>query len=156
MTALTLRDATATDQLFITAMMREALFVPPGEPPFAVGLVDEPDIAPYHLDFGGRSGDLGTVAVLGDEPVGAAWVRLHRGYGFVDDRTPELTIAVAAEQRGRGIGGALLVALLERVPRCSLSCDRRNAAIRLYERHEFAVVATDGEHSVVMLRDGDE
>lgn len=156
MTAPTLRDATADDRSFVTAMLYEALFVPPDAPPFPPSLVDEPDLAPYHADFGARPGDVGVVAEIEGEPVGAAWVRLVDGYGFVDADTPELTIAVVPERRGLGIGGLLLAALVDRVPRCSLSCERRNPAMRLYERHGFAVVGADGEHSVVMLRDGDE
>lgn len=137
-------------------MLYEALFVPPGDPAFPTDLVDEPDIAPYHTDFGLRAGDDGLIAELHGEPLGAAWVRRFHSYGFVDDETPELTIAVVPERRGTGIGELLLIALLERVPRCSLSCDRRNPAMRLYERHGFAIVGLDGEHSVVMLRDGHE
>ena len=141
------------DQPFLTAMLYEAFFVPPGAEPFPLDIVDEPGIVEYHDRFGSRPGDVGVMATVDGERVGAAWVRSIRGYGFVDDRTPELTIAVVAGRRGEGIGEVLLVALLERVPRCSLSCDRRNPAMRLYERHGFAIVTTDGEHSVVMVRD---
>ncbi len=156
MTAPVLRDATHDDQRFVTAMLYEALFVPPGAPAFQADVVDEPDIAPYHRDFGDRPGDVGIVAALDGEPIGAVWVRRLDGYGFVDVDTPELTIAVVPERRGTGVGELLLLALLERVPRCSLSCDRRNPAMRLYRRHGFEIVAVDGEHSVVMLRDGHE
>ena len=57
---------------------------------------------------------------------GAAWYRLFRrdqpGYGFVDEETPELAIAVVPSRRGRGIGEALIDALVRagargRVPR---------------------------------------
>lgn len=156
MTAPILRDATADDQQFVTVMLYEALFVPPGEPPFPTEIVDQPDIAPYHVDVGRRPGDVGLVAEFEGESVGAAWVRRFHGYGYVDDGTPEFTIAVAEAFRGRGIGDALMSALFDRVPRCSLSCDRRNPAMRLYERHGFVIVGVDGEHSVVMLRDGHE
>jgi len=155
-TAPTLRDATADDQPVVTAMLYEALFVPQGEPPFPAGIVDESDVAPYHVGFGSRPGDVGLVAEIDGERVGAAWLRRFRGYGYVDDDTPELTIAVVPGHRGRGIGEILLAELLGRAPRCSLSCDRRNPAVRLYERHGFVIVGVDGEHSVVMLRDGHE
>ncbi len=35
------------------------------------------------------------------------------GFGYVDERTPELAIAVVPSKRGRGIGDALLRWLLE-------------------------------------------
>lgn len=153
MIELTFREATTDDQAFITAMLAEALFVPPGDRPFAPDVVQQPDIAEYHAGFGRRHGDVGGIAVADSELAGAAWVRRIHGYGFVDDDTPELTIAVVADHRGRGVGRALLDELFERVPRCSLSCDDRNPAIRLYERVGFERVRTDGRHSVVMLRD---
>jgi thioredoxin reductase len=93
-------------------------------------------------------------------PVGAAWYRLfdndRPGYGFVDERTPELAIAVVPNARGKGVGTALLEALLRDAraagyPTISLSVDRANAgAIELYGRHGFEQVAED-EDSVTML-----
>jgi ribosomal protein S18 acetylase RimI-like enzyme len=86
------------------------------------------------------------------ETLGAAWVRQVEGYGFVDHDTPELGIAVVAEARGSGVGAELLRALLDQVPRCSLSVDTRNPARRLYERMGFQLVRDDGHGSVVMVR----
>jgi ribosomal protein S18 acetylase RimI-like enzyme len=64
------------------------------------------------------------------------------GYGFVAPEVPELSMGVAAAFRGRGVGGALLEALLERaiaegVGALSLSVEDGNPAVRLYERHGF-------------------
>jgi ribosomal protein S18 acetylase RimI-like enzyme len=87
--------------------------------------------------------------------LGAAWVRQlsgeEPGYGYVDDDTPELSVAVARRRRGRGVGTALLARLLESVPRCSLSVDDRNPAVRLYARFGFEVISVK-EHSLTMLR----
>ncbi|MDW3212564.1 MAG: GNAT family N-acetyltransferase [Ilumatobacteraceae bacterium] len=151
------RPATAGDQAFVTEMLYEALFVPPGATPLDRSIVDEvEDLARYHRGFGAEPGDVGRVAHDRDgEPVGAAWVRQLRGYGFVDERTPELSIAVVGSRRGSGVGAALLASLLDAVPRASLSVDRRNPAVRLYERLGFEVVDDDGEHTLVMLRSGD-
>jgi GNAT superfamily N-acetyltransferase len=133
-------------------MQYEAFFVPPGGEPFPRSILDEPAIRPYHADFGSEPGDVGVVAVDDGRPVGAAWVRQVVGYGYVDDRTPELGVAVVPDRRGEGIGSTLLTALFDRVPRCSLSCDVRNPAMRIYERLGFEVVEREGDH-VVMLRD---
>lgn len=150
-----IRRAGADDQPFITEMQYEALFVPSGgEPPDRTALV-EPDIARYHAGFGTQDGDIGRVALDAEgNPIGAAWVRRVRAYGWVDDDTPELAIAVVDGQRGSGVGVSLLTALAAEVPRMSLSVDDRNPALRLYERFGFEPVRRDGEHSVVMLLDG--
>jgi GNAT superfamily N-acetyltransferase len=98
----------------------------------------------------GRPGDTAVIALEGGFPVGAAWFRVfpsaEPGYGFVDESTPELAIAVVPSKRGHGVGDELLQALLERArsdgyARISLSVEPGNPARKLYERHGFEVVA---------------
>ncbi|MBA3475292.1 MAG: GNAT family N-acetyltransferase, partial [Actinobacteria bacterium] len=66
----------------------------------------------------GRPGDTALIALQNGFPVGAAWFRVFRdeepGYGFVDEVTPELAIAVVPSKRGHGIGDELLSALIEK------------------------------------------
>jgi len=109
----------------------------------------------------GRPGDGGVVALDEGFPVGAAWYRLFKadapGYGFVDEKTPELAIAVVPSRRGRGFGVELLAALMERARKdgygaLSLSVERRNPAIRLYERFGFHAVREEDD-TVVMQAD---
>ena len=112
----------------------------------------------------GRPGDTALIAVDDAFPVGAAWYRLFRreqpGYGFVDEETPELAIAVVPNRRGRGIGEALLDALCERARAdgyhaLSLSVERGNEdLVSFYEQHGFSRVADDegDEHSMTMRR----
>ena len=153
MDGVTIRTATADDQVFISEMQYEALFVPPGAEPFPRSILDEPGIRKYHADFGDRQGDAGVIAEdASGRPIGAAWVRQVEGYGFVDHDTPELGIAVVARARGRGVGAEMLRVLLDHEPRCSLSVDDRNPARRLYERAGFRWVRDDGQGSIVMVR----
>ena len=108
---------------------------------------DRPGPVALYVKGWGRQGDTAVIAIDDAFPVGAAWYRLFTakepGFGFVDERTPELAIAVVPSARGRGIGDALLLALLDRAradgyEAISLSVDKHNAgAIRLYERHGF-------------------
>jgi GNAT superfamily N-acetyltransferase len=115
-----------------------------------------------YLDGWGRPGDAAVVAVVDGQRLGAAWYRLFPaedpGWGFVATDVPELSIGVAAEARGRGVGSALLDALLtlaqERGFRAvSLSVDRRNPARRLYERKGFrdAGISDPSDSSVTMI-----
>ncbi len=149
------RRATADDESFLRDMLHEALYVPPGSPPFRRSLVESPHLAPYVADFGRQPGDVGFIALVDDAPVGAVWARLptadHRGYGYVDDDTPELSMAVVADHRRQGVGTALLERLIEVCARLSLSVGARNPAVRLYERAGFEPVGDDG-NSLTMLR----
>ena len=122
-----------------------------------------PGPAARYIKAWGRPGDTVLIAIDEGFPVGAAWYRLFRkeqpGYGFVDEETPELAIAVVPSRRGRGIGEALLEALSERAradgySALSLSIERGNAALEaFYGQHGFAVVGEGDEHSVTMRRE---
>jgi len=114
--------------------------------------VHRPQIERYLADWG-RRGDRALVAERDGRPVGAAWYRLfprtNPGYGFVDDETPELSIAVAPHARGAGVGRSLLTALLaaartDGFQALSLSVSPANrAACTLYDRCGFVVVVAD-------------
>jgi ribosomal protein S18 acetylase RimI-like enzyme len=119
--------------------------------------IANPEIARY-IEGWGRTGDAGVVAVDGGRRIGAAWYRLFTsdrpGYGFVDERTPELTVGVVAGARGQGVGTALVRALLAEARAAgfeaiSLSVEPGNAAVRLYERAGFARVGGTGAWTMV-------
>jgi ribosomal protein S18 acetylase RimI-like enzyme len=112
-----------------------------------------------YVDRWGRPGDTAVVLIERFRPVGAAWYRLFRaatpGYGFVDEETPELTIAVVPSCRGKGYGAELLTALLDRARadgyrRISLNVESDSPAVHLYERHGFEKVA-DRDGASVMV-----
>ena len=97
----------------------------------------------------GRPGDASVIAIEGHFPVGAAWYRLFKssdpGYGFIDEETPELSIAVVPSRRGKGLGAELLAALLEQAREdgftaLSLSVEPDNPALKLYEKAGFTKV----------------
>ncbi len=131
-----LRTAEPTDETFLREMLYLAIFVPPGEsrPPRSV--LQEPTIARYVDFWGTRTGDSGLLALVDSAPVGAAWLRRFSastpGYGFVDEQTPELSVAVLHAYQGYGIGSHLIKALLQGVYSVSLSCYPTNPAWRLY------------------------
>jgi GNAT superfamily N-acetyltransferase len=109
----------------------------------------------------GRQGDSAVIALDGDgRRLGAAWYRLFSdeepGFGFVDAETPESSLAVVPAYRWRGIGTALLAALVECARRegfhaLSLSVGPENQAVRLYERAGFARVESCDSHWTMRL-----
>ena len=95
-------------------------------------------------------------------PAGAAWLRFlpadDPGYGFVAPGVPELTIGVARDWRGRGVGRALLQALAGQarsagIRRISLSVERKNFAQKLYLSEGYQVVDASDAHSDTMVKD---
>ena len=146
-----IRPGGSQDVPFLRDMLRHAFYwrTPVGE--------EDPPLTRY-IESWGRPGDTAMIAIDDFQPVGAAWYRLfrrdHRGFGFVDEDTPELAIAVVPSRRGRGIGEELLSALLEKARAdgyraISLSVDDQNPAVGLYQRHGFRKVRED-DGAVVM------
>lgn len=152
------RAATIQDEPFLWEMLYHAIYVLPGQPPPPTDIIHQPELSRYVAGWGGPD-DIGVVAEVAGQLAGAAWLRLsgggRAGYGYVDDRTPELTIAVLPGYRAQGIGNELLSRLLaeasHRYPAVSLSVIAANPARRLYERHGFVIVADHGG-SLTMIR----
>lgn len=143
-----LRFANQDDLPFLKWMLYEAAY-PEGlgeRPPFEKGIADP--ITARYLDGWVRKGDAGLIVTSeAGGPVGAAWYRLFPadapGWGFIDEQTPELAIAVVHESRGKGIGTQLLQSLMTLAQKqghrqISLSVDPPNkAAYNLYQKLGF-------------------
>ena len=124
-----LRPVELRDQRFLRDMLRHAYY----------WRIDEDRERPVYryVQNWGRPGDAGVIALQGAHPAGAAWYRLFTerapGFGFVDERTPELTLAVVPSRRGGGVGTEMLTALLDRAradgyEAISLSAEREQEA----------------------------
>ena len=125
------------------------------------GILQEESLARYHESWG-QEGDFGYAAILedSDEVVGICWCRWFRGenkgYGYVDDETPELSIAVWESYRGQGIGGTRLERTIEKARSMgygglSLSVQQGNRSIRLYRNKGFEVLRLeDGAYTMYL------
>jgi GNAT superfamily N-acetyltransferase len=156
--AVELRDATAGDRPFLLDMLLEACNWTGAERVARDEIGAHPRLAGY-LRGWPRTSDFGVVAVDDRGRAGAAWARRFSagrpGYGFVAADVPELSMAVVADRRGRGVGGRLLQALItlarQRDERAlSLSVEAGNPAARLYHATGFVVVGRE-ETAVTML-----
>ncbi|MEU9609326.1 GNAT family N-acetyltransferase [Streptomyces sp. NPDC048057] len=154
-----LRPATAQDADFLTEMLLAAFNW--DRPRFTRDeLLGTPHIAHYVTDWS-RPGDFGVVAEdAAGSLVGAAWARVFPaddpGYGYVGPGVPELTLGVVPAYRGRGVGSALLDALVKAaieqpVEGLSLSVEDGNAAVRLYMTRGFLAVGREGSSDTMLL-----
>lgn len=157
--SITIRALETQDEPILWIMLYLAIYAPPGKPQPPLNCIFLPELARYARDWG-RPGDCGFAAFDAQNlPIGAAWLRLlageNRGYGWVNDQTPELSIAVVPEYRGKGIGTQLLnqaiVLAQEQFPAVSLSVSIDNPAANLYRRLGFVEVQNSGA-SLTMVR----
>jgi ribosomal protein S18 acetylase RimI-like enzyme len=147
---------------FLADMLCEAVAWRTGEAEAVRSHLGEPQLACY-LDGWGRASDRGVVAI--DESgrrAGAAWYRLFthddRGYGFVDEHTPEITLAVEPSARGKGIGEALMHALVAAARQeghraLSLSVEEENVhALRIFTKLGFHRVGREDDAWTMLYR----
>ena len=156
-----LRDAGPADLSDLVAALLDAVNWSGRERVTREQALADPSLAHYVTGWP-RPGDFGTIA--GEDPggpaIGAAWCRLFApadpGYGFVAADVPEFSIGVAPGHRGRGVGTALLGAVLDQarargLRAVSLSVEDGNRARTLYERAGFVPVGR-AAGSATMLR----
>ena len=153
----------AEDEGFLWKMLYEAVHWGPeevGPKPPPEKLLADARLRRYVAGWG-RPGDFAVVArdAEGGSQVGAAWYRIfpqdRPGYGFVDEATPEIALAVDPARRGAGVGGTLLRTVMDAARAggfraVSLSVHKGNhPALRLYERSGFAKLRDDGDDWVM-------
>ncbi|HET6693449.1 MAG TPA: GNAT family N-acetyltransferase [Pedococcus sp.] len=160
-TSFTYRVAEAGDADLVLAMLMHAANWDPARPALTPEqLAANPQLSHYAKGWP-QPGDLGVVVEdAHGEGRGVAWLRYFTAtdpsYGFVDERTPELSIGVDPAVRGQGLGTELCTRLLDAaesrdIEQVSLSVEKANSAIRLYQRLGFETVRDDGD-AVTMLR----
>jgi ribosomal protein S18 acetylase RimI-like enzyme len=113
-----------------------------------------------YVDNWGRPGDVAIIAHETGNRVGAAWMRLFSssepGYGFVDEQTPELSIAIVPSRRRHGLGQELMDTLLTAArasgySAVSLSVEADSPAVAFYARNGFEQVR-ESDGGVVMRK----
>jgi len=155
-----MREATPEDAGFLSDMLLAACNWS-GEERITRSDIDRNPQLRHYVNDWPREGDVGVVAVNDDGvPVGAVWARRFSvddpGYGFVAPDVPELSLAVASAQRGRGIGRRLLESIVELARQrgwraVSLSVQDGNRATRLYRAVGFRAVARNENAQTMLL-----
>ena len=144
--SLRFRPLLPQDQAFLWDVLHVALWDPPPAPLRPRGILAHPEVRIYAEGWG-RAGDVGVVALAGpgERPAGAAWMRLiadGAGLAWVDERTPQLGIALlpAFQRQGHGeplLRAALAAARAHGYAQVSLTVHPENPAIALYEKCGF-------------------
>ena len=150
-----LREITEQEYPLLADFLYNAIFIPPGETLPPREIIYEPNVYIYIDGFGSKHGDIGVVAEQNGVIIGAAWTRIIPAYGNIDDQTPELATSVLPEYRGKGVGTALMIRLLEllrerKFARTSLAVQQKNDAVRFYQRLGYVTVRENDEEFIMV------
>jgi ribosomal protein S18 acetylase RimI-like enzyme len=132
----------------------EAIFIPEGVAAPPRSILDDENLQVYIRDFGQMPADRCLVAEVGDKIVGAIWSRIMNDYGHIADDVPSIAISLYKEYRNLGIGSALLKQMLDLLKEkgyknVSLSVQKANYAMRMYQKAGFLILSDDGEEVIM-------
>ena len=111
-------------------------------------IIKLPELSVFIDDFGNKD-DNCLVAEFEGKIVGAVWTRILcgeiKGFGNVDDKTPEFAISLYREYKNMGIGTGLMKAMLELLKnkgyeKTSLAVQKDNYAVKMYQSVGFQII----------------
>lgn len=160
MKMITIRKIKPEEISRLEDMLYEAIYQPDENNLIPRTVLEIPEVKAYIKDFGSKKDDYCLVADLAGEIVGAVWVRVIsgevKGYGYIDDNTPEFAISLYKEYRNEGIGTQLMNSMITHLckngyKQTSLNVKKDNYAVRLYKKMGFDVISEDDEDYLMLL-----
>lgn len=150
----TIREIQKQEYQLLNHFLYEAIFIPEGIKPPPKTIIKSPELQVYVERFGELKDDWGLVAEVDGKIVGAVWVRIMNDYGHIDHETPSLAISLYKEYRGFGIGTDMMKEILAMLKahgykQVSLSVQKANYAVRLYQKVGFEIVKENEEEYIM-------
>jgi len=156
-----IREIRAEELSVLDGMLYQSIFQPEGCEPVPRSVTQIPEINVYIDGFGSKKDDYCLVAEADSRIIGAVWVRILagkiKGYGNIDDQTPEFAISLLKEYRSRGIGTLLMQQMIEYLKekgyaQTSLSVQKKNYAARMYQKLGFEIIRENEEDYIMVLK----
>lgn len=123
-------------------------------------VINDPSISVYFQNFG-KPDDHGLLAEIDGMIAGAVWTRILngpvKGFGNLDNETPEFAISLLPEYRGRGLGTMLMKAMLKTLAlrgyrRASLAVQKDNYAVSMYKKTGFQIIETTDQEYIMVIQ----
>jgi len=156
---ISIREIKREEFHILEDMLYEAIYQPEYENPLPRDIIKTPEIDVFINNFGKQPDDYCLVADCRKEIIGAVWVRILsgmiKGYGNIDNETPEFAISLFKEYRNKGYGTLLMKKMIEHLKvkgykQTSLSVDKKNYAVKMYQKLGFKIIK-EREHDYLML-----
>ena len=151
-----IREIRKNEYSILFDFLYEAIFIPEGMDKPPKSIIAQPELQVYIEDFG-KEDDWSLVAEVKGKIVGAVWVRIMNDYGHIDNEMPSFAISLYEEYRNMGIGTALMRDMLELLKKkgyeqTSLSVQKVNYAVRMYQKVGFEVIDENEEEYIMVCR----
>lgn len=141
-------------------MLYEAIFQPDEMNLLPRDVIEQPELSVF-IENWGQPDDLCLVAEINGKVIGAVWTRILsgevKGFGNIDENTPEFAISLYREYRNQGIGTALMKYMLYHLKargykQTSLAVQKENYAVNMYKNLGFKIVK-ELEEEYLMIHD---
>ena len=142
----------------LDTFLYEAIFQKDSDNLLPRSIISNPELQVYIKDFG-KETDFCLVADTKDKIIGCVWARIIagdiKGFGNIDENTPEFAVSVLKDFRGCGVGTALMKAMLELLSekgfkKAGLAVQKDNYAAELYKKLGFKIIGqTEEEYLMV-------
>ena len=149
-----IRPIQPTETPLLKDFLYEAIFIPEGVAAPPRDILDDDSLQVYIRNFGQLPDDRCLVAESDGKIVGAIWSRIMNDYGHIADDVPSIAISLYKEYRNQGIGTDLLHQMLDQLradeyKSVSLSVQKANYAMRMYQKAGFNVISEDTEEALM-------
>lgn len=161
MEQLIIREIKPKELAILEDLLYEAIFQPEGVALLAREIIYQPEIWVFIKDFGKYKDDYCLVAEADGKIAGAVWVRILngtiKGYGNVDDETPEFAISLFSEYRKKGYGTLMMRKMIDYLKnkgynQTSLSVNKGNYAAKMYKKLGFKVIKENEDDLLMVLK----
>lgn len=154
--AVKIREIKKTEYDVLEHFLYEAIYVPKGTHKPSRKIINQPELQIYINNFG-QENDHCLVAELEGKIIGACWVRIMNDYGHLDENTPSLAISVDEQYRGYGVGTQLMEQMIKLLclkgyKQISLSVQKDNKALKLYQKVGFEIVGEKGAEYLMLCK----
>ncbi|MCK5149083.1 GNAT family N-acetyltransferase [bacterium] len=159
--AFIIREIRQEEINILKDMLYESIFQADPNKTIPREVINIPEIKNYIENFGQKKEDYCLVADYNNKIIGAVWVRILadeiKGYGYVNDETPEFAISLYQEYRNQGIGTQMMrkmISYLKNKGYCqtSLSVQKDNYAVKMYKKLGFKIIDENEEDYLMLLK----
>lgn len=157
---LIIREIYSHEIHILEDMLYESIYQTDKSKPIPRDVINIPKVRNYIKDFEQKAGDYCLVGEKNNEIIGAVWVRLFdgeiKGFGYINDKTPEFAIALYKKYRNQGIGTLMMQKMISYLKdkgyqQASLSVQKENYAVNLYKNLGFKIIDENDQDYIMLL-----